>query len=206
MVAKKPNVKSLEPQHLVVAALSPTSSTDELGSAAAAELAAIRANEHSVTARYWQLGQLLTWARKPLTHGQWGQFLKQWNIDKTRAAKAMRIFQAFPTASATADLTVGEAYARSAKASSGSTMPQKMKKKANKSQPTGAAERTLLPDTIQSWTKFADAMTIVVERQLEEPEFLTPAEAAAALTALDRLLAALHQCETRLRERTASGS
>lgn len=200
MVATELDVKFLEPQHLDVAALSPTSSTDELGAAAAAELAAITADERSVTARYWLMGQFLTWARKPLTHGQWGQFLKQWNIDKTRAAKAMRIFQGFPTAAATADLTVAEAYARSAKPFSGSATPQKLKK-AKKSQTAAAA--TSVPDTIQSWTKFADAMTIVVERQLEEPEFLTPAEAVAALASLNRLLAALQQCEARLRDRTA---
>lgn len=202
MVAMELDVKFLEPQHLDVAALSPTSSTDELGAAAAAELAAITSDERSVTARYWLMGQILTWARKPLTHGQWGQFLKQWNIDKTRAAKAMRIFQGFPTAAATADLTVAEAYARSAKPSSGSATPQKLKK-AKKAQPAAAAEATSVPDTIQSWTKFADAMTIVVERQLEEPEFLTPAEAAAALASLNRLLTALQQSEARLRDRTA---
>ena len=202
MVATELDVKFLEPQHLEVAALSPTSSTDELGAAAAAALAAITADERSVTARYWYLGQLLTWARKPLTHGQWGQFLKQWNIDKTRAANAMRIFHEFPTAAATAALTVAEAYARSAKPSSKNATARKLRQ-AKKTQPVTAPESTSVPDRIQSWTKFADMMTIVVERQLEEPEFLTPAEAAEALTSLDRLLAALHQCEARLRERTA---
>ena len=45
-------------------------------------------------------------------------------------------------------------------------------------------------------------MAEVVEFQLEQPEFLTPDEAAAALASLGRLLATLLQCEERLRRRS----
>lgn len=199
MTATESSAEFLESRHLKPGELSASSATDELGAAAAAELAAITTNERSVTGRYWYLGRLLTWARKPLTHGQWGRFLKQWKIDKSRAAKAMRIFRAFTTADAVADLTVAEAYERSAKSSSRRATSRKPK-------PAPAAAAIATPTTIRSWTKFAEIMIEVVERQLEEPEFLTSEEAAAALTALGPLLTALRQCEDRLRRRTSASN
>lgn len=191
--------ESLDSRNLNPPELSATSSTEELGAAAAAELTVILSDERAVAVRYWHLGQLLSWARKPLTHGQWGRFLKQWKIDKSRSAKALRIFRAFATPEAVAGLTVAEAYERSAKSSRRRTTPRKPRRRP-------VAEAGTPPETIQSWTKFADAMTGVVERQLEEPEFLTPDEAAAALTALGRLLMALHECEARLRRRTETSA
>lgn len=170
-------------------------SIDELGAAAAAELAVLVTNEQSATTRYWRLGRLLSLARKPLTHGQWGLFLKQWRIDKTRAAKAQRIFKRFATAEATAGITVGEACRRNAKPTRRRATPSNSKK-------TSAVETAAAPPIIQSWSKFTEIMAEVVEFQLEQPEFLTPDEAAAALASLGRLLATLLQCEERLRRRS----
>lgn len=188
------DAKSLESLHLKSGEPSASWSAEDLGAAAAAELAALAADEQSVTARYWRLGRLLSLARKPLTHGQWGGFLKQWKIDKTRAAKAIRIFKEFASAEETAGLTVARACEKSAK-------PRRRRATRPKSEKDSAAEAAP-PPIIQSWWQFADAMTGVVERQLEEPEFLAPDEAARALAALSRLLATLHACEERLRRRT----
>jgi hypothetical protein len=194
MSEQQPPGEILDSRNLQPAELSATSSTDELGAAAAAELTALLIDERAVAVRYWHLGRLLTWARKPLTHGQWGRFLQQWKIDKSRAAKALRIFRAFTTPEAIAELTVAEAYERSAK-------PSRKKAKSRKQKPAPSTGENPPPETIQSWTKFTEAMTGIVEKQLEEPEFLSPEEAGAALAALGRLLAALHDCEARLRRR-----
>lgn len=194
MSEQQSTVEILDSRNLPAAELSATSSTEKLGAAAAAELIAILTDERAVAVRYWHLGRLLTWARKPLTHGQWGQFLRQWKIDKSRSAKALRIFRAFTTPEAVAELTVAEAYERGAK-------PSRKRAKPRRHKPAPSTAENSPPETIQSWTKFTEAMTGVVEKQLEEPEFLSPEEAAAALTALGRLLAALHDCEARLRRR-----
>lgn len=115
MAETEPTPKFLESPLLNDAEPSAAWSIDELGAAAAAEMAVLVNGEQSVTARYWRLGRLLSLARKPLTHGQWGRFLKQWKIDKTRSAKAMRIFKRFATAEATTGITVAEACERSKK-------------------------------------------------------------------------------------------
>lgn len=188
-------VEFLASRNLNSAELSAASSTEELGAAAAAELTTLLNDERAVAVRYWHLGRLLAWARKPLTHGQWGRFLRHWKIDKSRSAKALRIFRAFATPEAIAELTVAEAYERAAE-------PARKKGKSRRRKPAPNTAAASPPETMQSWTKFADAMTGVVEKQLEEPEFLTPDEAGAALAALGRLLTALHACEDRLRRRT----
>jgi len=194
MTASNPTGKFLESPRLTDTEPSTSWSTDELGAAAAAELAALTADEQSVTARYWKLGRVLTIARGPLTHGQWGAFLKQWKIDKTRASKAMRIFRGFATPEETAEFTVVQACEQCSK-----TSRRKTRKKPRKNL---AAEATSSPlAATRSWSQFAELMTGVVERQLEEPEFLTPEEAATALTSLGRLLVALRDCEERLRLR-----
>jgi hypothetical protein len=87
-----------------------TWSLDRLEEASVVAYAALVGDERSVTARYWSLGKLLHLTRKHFTHGQWGAYLKKLKIDKTRAAKAMRIFATFSTAEQTAGLTVAEAY------------------------------------------------------------------------------------------------
>lgn len=81
MAETEPTPKFLESPLLNDAEPSAAWSIDELGAAAAAEMAVLVNGEQSVTARYWRLGRLLSLARKPLTHGQWGRFLKQWKID-----------------------------------------------------------------------------------------------------------------------------
>jgi len=194
MTVAQSAAKSLESPLLVPEDLSVASSTDALGAAAAMELAALLAEERSVTARYWRLGQLLSWARKPLTHGQWGVFLKHWKIDKTRAAKAMRIFRTFPTVDETTGLTVAEAYERSAKSSARRMVKGKKP----------GRRKVALPATTQSWRQLADAMSQAVEQRIEHPESVSGEEADAALESIERLLGTLRRYHEFLRGRSTA--
>ncbi len=70
----------------------------------------IATSEQSLTRDYWELGQTLELAKKDLNHGQWNQFLTDYGIDKTRAARARAIRRTFASPDKLEDLTLKQAY------------------------------------------------------------------------------------------------
>jgi hypothetical protein len=72
----------------------------------------IIAGEKQITPAYWRLGQALQIARKQFCRGQWGLYLADLCIDKSRASKARAIFATFSTEQKVANLPVDEAYGR----------------------------------------------------------------------------------------------
>lgn len=85
---------------------------DQLNQYARAESSAITQSEQSVTAHYWQLGLALSLARRHFSHGQWGKFLEELGVDKTRASKACAIHRTFKQQELVEGLSVQEAYQR----------------------------------------------------------------------------------------------
>lgn len=187
------NAKSCGTQLLPSEAPAHDWSLDRLSSAAASEYAAICAGERRHTAGYWRLGQLLSLARKQFHHGQWAAYLKHLAIDKSRAAKAMRIFETFATAEQTGQLTVAEAYEQRQRRPRAAKQTTKRKPAS-----TPLAQR----EAARSWPEFAAVILAEVERQRDEAEFLTPGEVTAALDEVSRAAAALHQLAERLRQRS----
>jgi len=185
--------ESCDPQLLDAAAPSHTWTLEQLTAAASEEHAALLAEERSTTARYWRLGQVLRLARKQFAHGQWTRYLKELGIEKTRAVKALRIFESFTTEAQTAPLTVAGAYA-------------KRRRRTRTARKHVAAEQAQQPSapaagSLRTWPEFAATIVGEVERRLDEAEFMTADEMAAALRETTRAAAALSRLERRLRER-----
>lgn len=68
--------------------------------------------EYSLTELYWRLGCALNVARRHFGHGQWGKFLEEQGVDKTRSSRACAIHRTFDSVEAVKDLSVQEAYDR----------------------------------------------------------------------------------------------
>lgn len=83
---------------------------DKLGEFAQRQQRRIVDGEQALTLVYWLLGQALDFARKQLTQGQWGAYLAELGIDKTRASKARAIFRTFPSLQNVEGKSVEEAY------------------------------------------------------------------------------------------------
>lgn len=189
--------ESCDPHQIAAEAPSHTWALDRLSAVARTEHAAILAAEKSTTAGYWRLGQVLHLARKQFAHGQWLRYLQELEIEKTRAVKAMRIFESFSTEAQTKELTVAAAYDQRRR------RPRAAAQRRNADAEEGA-QSVDTPTAVvsSSWPRFAAVIVDEVERRWDETEFLTAAEAAEALTATERAAAALHSLTERLRERS----
>lgn len=189
-------VKFLAPRNLPAEEPNHAWSPERLGAAASAVYADLLANECSVTAAYWLLGQLLHLARKHFNHGQWGGYLREHKIDKNRAAKALRIFARFSTVEKTAGLTVTEAYEQSKKAGG------RKLRKGKQSAPSQATKALSAPS--DSWPTFIEAVHAEVERRIPASESLIAKDATSALAGVLRIVAALGSLEAALRKRVAA--
>lgn len=111
MVPAADDPKSCDPQ-LFLQPPDPGWGVDDLARYARAQEQAIVEGDRSLTACYWRLGRALELARKQFAHRQWGRFLADLGIDKSRASKARAIHGTFESETAVAELTVQEAYRR----------------------------------------------------------------------------------------------
>jgi SOS response regulatory protein OraA/RecX len=167
-----------------------------LSAVARTEHAAILATEKSTTAGYSRLGQVLHLARKQFAHGQWLRYLHELEIEKTRAVKAMRIFESFSTEVQTKELTVAEAYDQRLR------RPRPRPQRRNPDAERGTQEvDTPTAVVSSSWPRFAAAIVDEVERRWDETSFLDAAETAAALAGVRQAVAALRRLEAQLRQR-----
>lgn len=188
--------ESCDPQQFAAEAPSHTWPLDRLSAVARTEHAAILAAEKSTTAGYWRLGQVLHLARKQFAHGQWSRYLQELEIEKTRAVKAMRIFESFSTEAQTKKLTVAAAYYQRRR------RPRATPQRRNADAEDGTQEVDTPTAVISSsWSQFAAAIVDQVERRWDETEFLDAAETAAALAGVKRAVAALRRLEAQLHER-----
>jgi len=103
------NRKSCDPQ-LLTRPPDSTWGVADLGDYARAQSRAIDDGDRTLTACYWRLGLALQLARQQFAHRQWGRYLHELRIDKTRAAKARAIHATFASEQLVAGLTVQEAY------------------------------------------------------------------------------------------------
>jgi len=85
---------------------------DRLAQYACTQHDAISEGESSLAQLYWRLGLALNLARQHFNRGQWGRFLEDLGIDRTRASKARAIHCTFDTEDGVEGLSVQEAYRR----------------------------------------------------------------------------------------------
>lgn len=91
MKGQAAETQSCDPQLIEVEIPSRAWGLDRLSAAAVEVYQRLLSDERFLTPHYWRLGRLLTLARKEFHRGQWGAYLNELGIDKTRAAKSMRI-------------------------------------------------------------------------------------------------------------------
>jgi len=169
--------------------LSHTTPLARLSALAAEVHTALTACEKTATPHYWQLGRILTLARKQMPRGEWANYLATLGIEKTRASKARTIFRTFSTAAAAVGLSVAEAYERRSRSPCG------------KSRLSTSAEITVPTQvTLPHWV---DTVARDAERLLDEVEFLTPSERLTLLIAIGRAASVLTDLMTAVRRATA---
>ena len=193
MIAQVAETESCGPQLIEAEIPSRAWGLDRLSAAAVDEYQRLLNDERFLTPHYWRLGRLLGLARKEFQHGQWGAYLNELGIDKTRAAKAMRIYETFTTEQATSELTVAEAYDRRKRKPR--TIRSKRRTPVNEAE-TPAPREFMVP----SWSQFSQAITGAVARQLSDADFWTAEEIAVARVEVERAAASLRHLETRLRD------
>ena len=112
MVENDTDAKSCDPQLFMDGEPDSKWGLDDLGGYAQSQHRAIADGEQTLAPCYWRLGLALNLARRQLSRRQWGRFLQERNIDKTRASKARAIHRTFPTENVVEGLSVQEAYRR----------------------------------------------------------------------------------------------
>lgn len=192
MMAQVSETESCGPQLFEAEIPSRAWGLDRLSAAAVEAYQRLLKDERFMTPHYWRLGRLLSLARKEFQRGQWGAYLHELGIDKTRAAKAMRIYETFATEQATSELTVAEAYDRRRR------RPRAVRPKSPA--PATEAESSPHERPALGWSQFAQTIAGAVERQLADAEFWTVEEIAVARVEVERAAAALRRLEERLRD------
>ena len=160
---------------------------DQLSNYARAQDAAIAQCEQSVTTRYWHLGLALNLARRHFSRGQWGKFLQELGIDKTRASKACAIHHTFKQQASVEGLSVQEAYERRERKARNSSAKKRRKKQTN-----GSINQWLL-----DVCKKADFF-------LDEAACANPSDAASLLPAIDAAIEELTTLRNHLQRQTDS--
>lgn len=176
--------ESCGPQHLDEEQPSRTWGLEKLGEFAQRQQRRIVDGEQALTLVYWLLGQALDWARQQLTRGQWGAYLAELGIDKTRASKARAIFRAFRSLNDVEGQSVEEAYACRSRRQEQAPRAAKRKPKGK-----GKALKAFLKDV----PKGAEAL-------IHEAVTMRPPEASQLITAIDAAIENLQ----RLRETLAA--
>jgi hypothetical protein len=184
--------KSCDPQLLDEAPLNDSApqqdwGLDQLSNYARAQNAAITRCEHSLTARYWHLGLALNLARRHFSRGQWGKFLQELGVDKTRASKACAIHRTFKQQESVEGLSVQEAYQRRERKPRKSSTKKRRKRKTN-----GSIIRWLL-----DVCKKADFF-------LDEAAATNSNEAESLLSAIDAAIEELTVLRNHVQRRTDS--
>lgn len=178
--------KSCEPQLLQ----QPPDSTwgvNDLGHYARAQEQAIAAGEKSLTACYWRLGLALNLARKHFAHRQWGRYLGELGIEKTRASKARAIHGAFEAEDEVAALTVQEAYRR------------------RQSKPRAAtAEKRVTPPAEFDLVEFLLGVCKQADGCADQVAYLELEQAQQILTTLDETIAELDKLRQLFRARVGA--
>ena len=178
-------LKSCVPQHLQQPP-DPAWGVEDLGHYARAQEQAIAQGEHSLTTCYWRLGFALNLARKHLAHRQWGRYLGELGIEKTRASKARAIHGTFTAEEEVAELTVQEAYRR---------RQQKPR--------VATAERRPSPPPEFDLVGFLLGVCKQADGCADQVEFIEHEQAKQILTTLDETIAELDKLRQLLRVRVS---
>ncbi|REJ88285.1 MAG: hypothetical protein DWQ35_20110 [Planctomycetota bacterium] len=158
---------------------------DELGVYAREQHEAIVRSESSLTTHYWRLGLALSFCRRHFSRGQWGPYLADLGIDKTRASKACAIHRTFKSEQAVNGLSVEKAYGH---------RERKVRKSSHKKR------RKKRPLSLTDWLHEICKAT---DHFLDEAAFVAPADAGSIVPALDTAIEDLTSLRERLQQRTS---
>ena len=159
---------------------------------------AIQQNGELLAGSYWRLGHALTLARRHFARGQWGKYLEELGIDKTRSSKAMAIYRTFPCIDKLRGHSVESAYNERVR-----------KKRANRvrdseseddSPPTNSEASEAATSGHGTLREFLSCMHAESEHWVHEAAFVEGAEAAEALILCTQALAALQEIHRSLQQ------
>lgn len=194
MAKTKKSTKSCTVQPLAGDQRAVDMSPEKLGEQARVIHDRIATSEQSLTRDYWELGQTLELAKKDLNRGQWNQFLTDYGIDKTRAARARAIRRTFASPDKLADLTLKQAYeARRRKAKKTKSRGASSRKHSVETVPLPVAQMTL-----QSFLTIDESLH---HHLLDEIEFASESEVPALLAEFEHLEGFLEQLRSALLKR-----
>ncbi|MCY2995962.1 MAG: hypothetical protein NTY19_50145 [Planctomycetota bacterium] len=160
---------------------------EDLGQYAQGQHQAIQKGEQSLAVHYWHLGLALDLARRHFARHQWGMFLEELGIDKTRASKARALHRTFPTEQAVEGLSVQDAYARRERKPHGPSSEKRRQKQKQQG----------LFDWLLDVCKKADLF-------LDEAGFADPSESSTLLPAVDAAIDELTKLRARLQKLTGA--
>ncbi len=194
MAKTKKSTKSCTVQPLAGDQPVADTSPEKLGEQARVIHDRIATSEQSLTRDYWELGQTLELAKKDLNHGQWNQFLTDYGIDKTRAARARAIRRTFSSPDKVEDLTLKQAY-------------EARRRKAKKTKSHGASSRKprveidhqpVAQMTLHSFLTIDESLH---HRLLDEIQFASESEVPGLLAEVEHLEGFLEQLRSALLKR-----
>lgn len=162
---------------------------DELGKYAQRQHRQIVANEQKLAQIYWRLGRALVFARNNFMHGQWGLYLQELGIDRTRASKAKAVFRTFPAIEDLESLTVEEAYARRKRKEPPSVPSQQ----GNSGKPRKSSQMHALVVSLRQVNQY-------VNRTLDQISAVKSSQATRLLSMTAKAIEALQELQTKIRE------
>lgn len=184
MVDEPHAVKRCTEQHLGRGQPSSEWLPEELMAYVRAQQQSIEDDEHRVAVKYWRMGRALNLLRRTFNHGQWEQFLRDVNLDKSKASRSRAIARTFTDEHELAGLTVKEAYAKRSRRSPAPTA----------SAPSPAQrEQRRLAKFFQDVAREADSM-------LDEAGFIEHAVAGKLLSAAEAALGQMQKLYDLLRQ------
>ena len=171
----------------------------ELTDYAKTEHASIQQEEESLATSYWRLGYALTLAKRHFGRGQWGKYLAEQGIDKTRSSRAMAIYRTFPGMEGLAGKSVDAAYKE-----------RKRKKKSNRGKSQDDSDSGLedkdtnetsdeRPDTLQT---FLVRLRQDSEHWVHEAAFAPQCEIAELIDLAEQAMSALQEIHCSLQEQS----
>jgi hypothetical protein len=187
MGSAEPDDKSCTPQLFPFGQPNPEWLPEQLIAFVLAQYRVILNSERVLSAEYWRFGTALEVLRTTFDHGQWEQFLKNSQIDKSKASRARAIARTFAKEEDLANLTVQQAYER----------------RDRKQRRPAAASQTPQQTEPGRFEKFLVHVSKVAEPFINDAGFAEPNEAAVLLPTLDQVLAKFTRIRALLREQIA---
>lgn len=193
MVENEIDAKSCDPQLFMDGEPDRKWGLDDLGGYAQSQHQAIVDREQTLATHYWRLGLALNLARRQLSRRQWGKFLQERNIDKTRASKARAIHRTFPTENEVEELSVQEAYRR------------RERKVKQQTADESAVEKSVIEDPKDDLLEFLHNVHSRADFFMDDAAFAEPSDTDMLLAVLSEAITGLEKLRDLVGRQASSG-